>query len=524
MRMRPVLYISGFLLAMVGGYFIAQTAVPEVEEKPAGAETKRKVRLPHETLDPVPEFRKQDRPMFQTDEEAMEAGALVGQRSLIFKSREAMEAFLARAGNRVNVMGRIDRLFALRIGFLGYGDLMALLDGSEEIGFIFPVVFPESETVGAQAGAMPMGNGLLEWLGITGDNSSWGQGIRIAVLDTGVSQHPDFGGKVVAVGAAGDVNGHGTAVASMILGNSSLLPGVAPGSTVISIQVADENGYSDSFKIAQGILAAIDAGAAIINISLGGTGDSAILRNAVALAREAGILIVAPTGNGGAPQVLKPAAYDGVIGIGAVDKAGVIMAFSNTGKGINMVAPGYGLNAGWVNEGAVSVTGTSFSSPIVAGLIAGVMSQMGVSSEKAWELIVENLDEIGQPGYDEAGGGGTPNVRRILDSGTKGIYDAAVASFWEDPAKPGTLHVTIQNQGTEALVNTGLTVSGPGGTYRFNATSLKVGGIQTFQVPMAQRTGNISRFEATVAVSGGQADARPANNSRVEIRASSPSK
>jgi len=517
MRWRPLIFVAGFLLAAGAGYFIARSAVPEKQED-ATAQTGRssRARLPHEVLEPDPKFRKGDRPVFQTDREAQEAGALVGQRTLVFANRAALEAFLARAGSRVNVMGRLDSLFALRVGFLNYDDLASLLDGSEEIGMIFSAVFPESETVAAQPGAVPMGNALLEWLGIDGDHSAWGKGVRVAVLDTGVNQHPAFGGQVVSVGISGDVNGHGTAVASMILGNTSLLPGVAPGSTVISIQVADENGYSDSFKIAQGILAAMDAGAKIINISLGSTGDSAILRNVVALAVEAGVLIVAPTGNGGAGYVLKPAGYEGVIGVGAVDKAGQVLAFSNTGKGIDLVAPGYGLNAAWTGDSAVAVSGTSFSGPIVAGLIAGVMEQMGVTNVEAWEIIQQNLNETGPPGYDEISGNGAPSATRALSSRTKGIYDVAVASYSVDKNRPNEMQVTIQNQGTEPLINTAVTVTGPAGTSQYNSTSLAVGGIQTFSVPMGRQSGSAS-FRATATISGGQADARPGNNSRGEI-------
>ncbi|RYD29822.1 MAG: hypothetical protein EOP87_17660 [Verrucomicrobiaceae bacterium] len=517
MRWRPLIFVAGFLLAAVGGYLVARSAAPaekdmEVAEKRKSA----RARLPHEMINPDPEFRKGTRPAFEADREAQEAGALVGQRTLVFANRAAMEEFLARAGGKVNVMGRLDRLFALRIGFLNYGDFASLLDGSEQIGLNFSATFPESETVSAQPGAVPMGNGLLEWLGITGDHSSWGQGVRIAVLDTGVSAHSAFGGQLIPIGAAGDPNGHGTAVTSMILGNTPLLPGVAPGSTVLAFQVADENGYSDSFRIAEGILAAMDAGAIIINISLGSTGDSALLRSVVAMAREAGVLIVAPTGNSGTNQVLMPAAYDGVIGVGAVDKAGQVLAFSNTGRGIDLVAPGYGLNAAWTGDGAAAVSGTSFSGPIVAGMIAGVMQQMGVSNVQAWDIILRNLDETGQPGYDEIAGNGTPNVPRALSSGTVGIHDAAFASYWVDPARPDQMQVTIQNRGTEPLVNTTVTVKGPAGTRYFNATTLKVGAIQTFSVPMGRSNGGSANFETSVTISGGKQDARPGNNIRVE--------
>ena len=162
------------------------------------------------------------------------------------------------------------------------------------------------------------------------------------------------------------------------------------------------------------------------------------------------------------------------------------------------------------------MSGTSFSGPIVAGLIAGVMDQMKVTNRQAWDLIQANTNETGAPGYDTSYGYGTPDMGRILSSSTKGIHDAAVASYWVDPDVPDMMQVTIQNRGTEPLINTGVTVNGPAGTSYFNATTLKAGGIQTFPAPIGWNSTSALRFDTSVAISGGQGDARPANNRRVE--------
>jgi len=526
MRFRWMLLVAGFLVAMVAGFWIARSAVPEKE---AGkiARVAETFKAPHETPDPEPWFKRGERAaVFKTDNEAQEAGALVGQRGLVFKDRASLEAFLKRAGNKVIIMGRLEALNILRVGFLNYQDLADLLDGSEQLAMIFPANVPENEYVAAQPGAVAMGNSLLNWLGITGDNSSWGAGVTIAVLDTGVSPHSAFGGKISVLGAAGDVNGHGTAVASMILGNTDLLPGVAPGSSILSIQVADAAGYSDSFKIAEGILAAVDAGVDIINISMGSSGDSAVLRAAIQKAIEAGVMIVAPTGNSGLNQVFYPAANEGVVAIGAVDRNGAAMAFSNYGDAVAVAAPGYGLNSAWVDDGAVSVSGTSFSSPIIAGLIAATMTESGgaLTANQAWQQILNNLNEAGAPGVDPYVGGGLPDMSRVLASGTKGIYDAAVASQWVSTVEGNTqLQVTVQNRGTETLVNTNLQVNSPAGTNYFNATTLTPGAIQTFTVPLSNPSESM-RFESSVSISNGQSDSKPANNRRVETYTTTPAR
>ena len=341
-----------------------------------------------------------------------------------------------------------------------------------------------------------------------------------------VWQHSAFRGKISALGVEGDVNGHGTAVASMILGNTDLLPGVAPGSSILSIQVADAAGYSDSFKIAEGILAAVDAGVDIINISMGSSGDSGVLRAAIQKAIEAGVMIIAPTGNSGLNQVSYPAANKGVIAVGAVDRNGTALAFSNYGDAVAVAAPGYGLNSAWVENSAVSVSGTSFSAPIVAGLIAATMTESGgsLNANQAWQVIQNNLNEAGAPGRDEVIGGGLPDMSRVLAARTEGIYDAAVASQWVAAVDGNTqLQVTLQNRGTETLVNANLQVTSPAGTNYFNATTLAPGAIQTFTVPLSNPAESM-RFESIVTISNGQNDTKPANNRRVENYTTTPAR
>lgn len=523
MRRNTVIISAGFLLALAAGYLVARSAAPERLPKKTAGEGTRKAAPRQGIEEPEPELRSRNRPAFEPDMEAHNANAIVGQRSLVFRDRAAMNAFLAKAGNKIRIMGRIDALNALRVSFLNIADLNDLLDGTEQTGMIFPVFLPENESVAAQAGAVPMGNSLLGWLGIGADGSQAGAGVRIAILDTGVYLHSAFGGQIIAMGAAGDVNGHGTAVAGQILGKTATIPGVASNGTVLSYQIADAEGFSDSFRIAEAIMAAIADGANIINISMGSRYQSDLLANAVAEAVKAGVVVVAAAGNAGANQVYYPAAYEGVVAVGAVDKNGSWLAFSNSGSTLDAAAPGYGLNAAWPNDGAVSISGTSFSAPIIAGLIARTMSDSGgkLSAVQAWELVSANLNDAGAPGQDPQYGMGIPDMSRVANAGTKGIYDAAVSSHWVTNAKGYTeLQVTIQNRGTETLINAGVDVSVASGSSHFNATTLAAGDIQTFSVPLSSRitgSGEAIRLESQVILSGGQTDIKPSNNRRVEI-------
>ncbi len=530
MRSRWPIIVVFVALAGWIGYWLAGTAVPlQAARKalPRSEEGPKRMVIADE---PAPKFRRGERlPASRRDDAAAEVGALPGQRIVVFKNQAALENFLKRAGGKIRLMARLDALNALRIGFSNPDDLAWLLDGEAEASFVFPVDIPAPGQGSAQAGAVAFGDGLLDWLGITGDNSTWGSGVRIAVLDTGVVSSSAFGSKISwinLVDLPADLskqNGHGTAVASMIIGQNALTPGVAPGAEIISIRIADDLGQSDSFLLAKGIVAAVDAGARLINISMASFGDSALVRNAIEYARAAGSLIVAAAGNNGIDRVSYPAANDGVIAVGAVDALGNHLDFSNTGSQIDISAPGYGLNAAWTGDQAARVSGTSFSAPIVLGAIAAVKSWPGnekLTMQQAADVVFSYLNDSGAAGADAALGAGMVDLGRVLNGKTPGIYDAALASQRILPASPGypygQVEVLVQNRGTETLINTAVRISTPSGVINSNITSLAVGGVQALRVPISQPAAASIRFESKVNLSGGRQDAKPSNDLCVE--------
>lgn len=532
MKYRPLLYVLGFALVAGLGYWLAGTAVPENEvNSKAGNPTPPRT---EPVIDePFPKFRKAERPpasVSKRDHDALEAGALEGQRVLIFSDKDALARFLARAGDKVKVLGRLDALNALRVGFSDYDELASLLDGEEE-AFIYPVNAPPPPEGTVQPGAVALGNQLLDWLGITGDNSDWGSGVKIAVLDTGIVTHPAFTTSISTIQLVpasldpSQQNAHGTAVASVIIGNDPLTPGVAPGADLIAVRIANDDGQSDSFLLAKGVVSAIDAGAKIINISMGSFGDSAIVRNAIEYARASGAVIVAAAGNNGLDRVAYPAANEGVIAVGGVDALGNHLDFSNTGDSIAISAPGYSINAAWTGDQAASVTGTSFSSPIVAGAIAAVMTQSGgkLTATQAWNLLSSYLNDGGAAGDDSQLGAGMPDIGRVLNANTRGIYDAAVGSnriLPSDGAHPyGQVEVLVQNRGTETLINTAVEVSANGGKSTVNLTSLAPNAVRTVRLPITRppSQGNSTlNVLSRVQLSGGQKDAKPSNDRRAE--------
>lgn len=454
------------------------------------------------------------------DNSSLENGAIPNQRVIIFKDASALEAFLKRLGNGVKLLGRLEKFNALHVGFENENDLLGMLDGSEETSFIYPIEIPEF-SIGPQDGAIAIKNGLLKWLGVTVDNSQWGNGIKIAILDTGIADHIAFKNHIERINLIplpsdpALLNGHGTAVASLIFSDNPLAPGVAPAASPLSVRIADDQGNSNSFLIAQGIIAAVDAGAHLINISLGGSARSSLVDRALAYAKEAGVVVVAAAGNSGTQGVLQPAANPMVIAVGAVDANNQHMNFSTTGSQVALSAPGYGVNVAYPGDAAARVNGTSFSSPIIIGTLAATMSHNGsqtLNGNSAVSTMFQYLNDIGIQGADSLTGSGVPDMWRILNFNTPGIYDAAVTSVTTHfTDQSNEIRILVQNQGTEKLINAAVSVNINGNITQSNITTLAVGESRLVTIPVSSFE-NLN-IQSSIRLSGNLVDQRPANNS-----------
>lgn len=419
---------------------------------------------------------------------------------LRFPSAESYTSFIfALNGSKVQLVDQIDRLRAVRLGYDQWADLASMLDGENINTYdsLPSVPAPAPSGGNAQQGLVGFGDSMLSWLGITTDNSRWGAGVKVAVLDSGVVAHPALPGLIRSIEITPfpadltKVHGHGTAVASLIASNDASAPGVAPAAEIISIRVSDESGRADSFELAAGILAAIDAGAQLINISMGTSENNPLIEEAVLYAHERSVLIVAASGNSEQADACYPAAYPSVISVGAVDARGEHLDFSNYGSFLSLTAPGYAVNTAWPGNRYASISGTSASAPIVTGAIAATMSNgrgVVMSASQAAEIVMERSDEAGIPGPDSEYGFGILNMARVMNRGVAGIVDAAITHHRlfksGSPTGSDEIQVTIQNRGTVLLVNTLVEVSTPFGSRQFNAGMLAPGAIQTFSMPV----------------------------------------
>ena len=250
------------------------------------------------------------------------------------------------------------------------------------------------------------------------DRTTGSPNIVVAVIDTGIDlDHPELapllvpGFDMVDLGAnptpppgfrfEGDFQGrdnvpqdevgHGTHVAGTIAclsNNGSGVAGVTWQCRLMPVKVltrivniansSDVRGTGSAADIAAGIRWAVDNGARVLNLSLGGSTDTQVERDAIAYAIAHGAVVCAAMGNGGlAGPISFPAAYPGVVAVGAIDTADHRASFSQVGPHIDIAAPGVGILSTVWNDGTTTMSGTSMASPHVAGVAALVLSCNG---------------------------------------------------------------------------------------------------------------------------------------------------
>ena len=270
--------------------------------------------------------------------------------------------------------------------------------------------------------------------------TSTGRGVVVAVIDTGVkAAHADLTGHVlagrdyVAPGTSAlDENGHGTHVAGIITAianNSRGIAGLAPNTRILPVRVLGRDGIGDSANVAKAIVWAADHGAKVINLSLSSTSSDSAGRAAVAYAISKNVVVVASAGNVacglfGSPRSY-PAAYDGVLGVGATTSSGAVASYSSCGSWVDVSAPGSSILSTTLQvpnrslgctPNYCTLSGTSMAAPYAAAAAALEIAKLGTGAKQATvrSLIQLTADDIGSSGYDTRSGYGFINPRRML--------------------------------------------------------------------------------------------------------------
>lgn len=302
--------------------------------------------------------------------------------------------------------------------------------------------------------------------------------VVVAVIDSGVSaSHPDLAGKVLPGydffnndADPTDDNGHGTAVAGLIgaaTNNGIGMAAVSWNSMILPVKALGADGSGSYSAISNAIIWAADNGASIINLSLGGTSASTTLQNAINYAWNRNCVIIAAAGNSGNNIPQYPGACTNVVAVSATDIKDARTSWSNFGSYVDIAAPGANV---LTLQGANSYSnwnGTSFSSPITAGVVALMASaNSSLNNTSLVNTLLANADDLGAVGYDVNFGNGRVNARRAVQAalGTVPADTTSPSVSITSPASgstvAGTVNVSLSATDNVAVTRTELFING----------------------------------------------------------------
>lgn len=239
--------------------------------------------------------------------------------------------------------------------------------------------------------------------------SGSGNGVKIAIVDTGIQlNHPDLVNNIVQGydfvnndTDANDDNGHGTHVAGLAGAsfNEAGVVGVSYSAKLMPVKVLNAQGYGYLSDVAKGVYYAADNGAKVINLSLGSSTDSLVLKDAVNYAASKGVLVVAAAGNNGGAPCSFPAAYTSAICVVATDSKNLLASFSNIGG--ELAAPGVYNYSTYLGSTYRYLSGTSMATPHVSGAAALLFSICQTcTSSQIRTLMRETAVDLGEVGQD----------------------------------------------------------------------------------------------------------------------------
>jgi len=306
-----------------------------------------------------------------------------------------------------------------------------------------------------------------------------------------------------------DNNAHGTHVTGTIAqttDNGLGVAGIAFNTTIMPIKVLDYAGLGTDVQVADGIYYAVDNGAKVINLSLGGANPSATLENAVAYAYDNGVIVIASSGNDGTESIDYPAAYDDyVIAVGATRYDETRASYSNYGSSLDLVAPGGDVNVDQnkdgYGDGVLQQTfepyesrldkadptdwgywfyaGTSMSAPHVSGVAALLLAQdSSLTPDQIRNALESTAEDLGNPGRDDTYGWGLIDAQAALQSIAPAVHllltvEPSQATYFR--GQELTFTVNVFNQLNPPLESTlTLTVTGPSDYYLFDFQIISV--------------------------------------------------
>ena len=249
-------------------------------------------------------------------------------------------------------------------------------------------------------------NATTAWDSVNGAN------VIVAVLDSGVNAaHPDLAGNMVAgwntVSSntdTADIYGHGTLTAgtvAAVTNNATGVASVAHGAKIMPIRITNDSstGYATTSAMSAGITWAADHGARVVSLSYDGWGGSSTIQTAAQYLRNKGGVMFAAAGNNGSNPGYSN--LSAIFGVSATDSNDARPTWSNYGNHVDFAAPGAGIYTTTRAGGYGAANGTSFSTPVAAGVAALVLSANPALISSQVEAVLQNTAvDIGDPGWD----------------------------------------------------------------------------------------------------------------------------
>jgi major intracellular serine protease len=294
----------------------------------------------------------------------------------------------------------------------------------------FRVIPYRAEDISVQQKGVPQGIRMIGAASLW-DEGITGEGIVVAVLDTGCELHNDLkdniiGGRNFTPDHGGDpsnfddLNGHGTHVAGTIAANGEI-SGIAPKANLLICKVLDGSGSGSYEGIVRGLEYAIDwrgpngEKVRVINMSLGGPHDEPNLHLAIKRAVENDIVVVCASGNEGDNdedtwELAYPGASNEVVEVGAIDEIHRLAGFSNVNLEIDCVAPGVLIESTFPGQTYATLSGTSMAAPHVAGALALLAQENDksfrrfVTEPELYAQLVKNTISLGYMKSTEGNG------------------------------------------------------------------------------------------------------------------------
>ena len=325
-----------------------------------------------------------------------------------------------------------------------------------------------------------------------------GQGVRVGVIDSGIKvDHADLAGNVLEGYNYVDENtdtsdtlGHGTFVSGVIaaLDDESGMVGIAPRAQLIPLKCFAGKTTSISC-ICRAIYGAVDDfDCDVINLSLGFAEDSRALETAVDYAAGKGVIMVAAAGNYSGETLYYPAAYDSVIGVGAVNEQGIVSSSSQHNSSVFLTAPGVDIKSTGISGGYVCGSGTSYAVPYVTAAVAVMKSVWGeLSPRQAMDVLSASASDRGAPGYDPYYGYGIVNLQGCLKMLMQGV------AYYISPVEhSGTTLTAVVYNNTDVWLSGKLVTSSHNGSVQKGLSTkilnLAAGGTRQIEVPSGQYT------------------------------------